>query len=326
DSFFADLEIPDPWRNLGVGSGTHATQTAEIMQRFEPALDEAKPDVLCVVGDVNSTIACALVAVKKGVPTAHVEAGLRSFDRTMPEEINRVLTDAISDTLYVTERSGMENLAREGVDPSRCFLTGNVMIDTLLRFREKARGSDVTARLGVEPRKYGVLTLHRPSNVDDPATLLPLIDALSTVAAECPLVFPAHPRTRRRLEDAGVDLARRPGFVVCEPLRYLDFLALMDRAKVLLTDSGGVQEEACVVGVPCLTLRENTEPPATAEAGVNRLVGSHPARVRDEALKAVRAAPAPTRTPDLWDGRASERIAAILLERYGRGMGGGKRA
>jgi UDP-N-acetylglucosamine 2-epimerase (non-hydrolysing) len=318
DTFFEDLEIPEPWRNLGVGSGSHAVQTAEIMRLFEPVLDEAKPDVLVVVGDVNSTIACALVAVKKGVPVAHVEAGLRSFDRTMPEEINRLLTDAISDVLLVTERSGMENLAREGADPSRVHLTGNVMIDTLLRCRPKAAQSDVTARLGVEPRKYGVLTLHRPSNVDDPARLRALLDALADVARECPLVFPVHPRTRQKLKDAGLDLAARGGFVLCDPLRYLDFLALMDRAKVLLTDSGGVQEEACVVGVPCLTLRENTERPATVEVGINRLVGSDPARVREEALRAVRAPLSGARAPDLWDGRAAERIAKILVDRYGR--------
>lgn len=318
DTFFEDLEIPEPWRNLGVGSGSHAVQTAEIMRLFEPVLDEAKPDVLVVVGDVNSTIACALVAVKKGVPVAHVEAGLRSFDRTMPEEINRLLTDAISDVLLVTERSGMENLAREGADPARVHLTGNVMIDTLLRCRPKAAQSDVTARLGVEPRKYGVLTLHRPSNVDDPARLRALLDALADVARECPLVFPVHPRTRQKLKDAGLDLAARGGFVLCDPLRYLDFLALMDRAKVLLTDSGGVQEEACVVGVPCLTLRENTERPATVEVGINRLVGSDPARVREEALRAVRAPLSGARAPDLWDGRAAERIAKILVDRYGR--------
>ena len=319
DTFFADLEIPDPWRNLGVGSGSHAAQTAEVMLRFEPLLDEDRPDVLVVVGDVNSTIACAMVAVKKGIPVAHVEAGLRSFDRTMPEEINRLLTDAISDVLLVTERSGMENLAREGVDPSRVFMTGNVMIDTLIRSREKARASDVTARLGVSPREFGVLTLHRPSNVDDPSKLGPLLDALTDVARECTLVFPVHPRTRQKMKDAGIDLAARGGFVLCEPLRYLDFLALMDRARVLLTDSGGVQEEACVLGVPCLTLRENTERPVTVEVGINRLVGSDPARVRAAALAAVRAPLSTPRPPELWDGRASERIARILLDRYGRG-------
>jgi UDP-N-acetylglucosamine 2-epimerase (non-hydrolysing) len=318
DTFFTDLEIPEPWRNLGVGSGSHAAQTAEVMLRFEPLLDEDRPDVLVVVGDVNSTIACALVAVKKGIPVAHVEAGLRSFDRTMPEEINRLLVDAISDVLLVTERSGMENLAREGVDPARVFLTGNVMIDTLLRCRPKAAASDVTARLGVEPRRFGVLTLHRPSNVDDPARLRALLDALSDVARECPLVFPIHPRTRKKAADAGIDLAARPGLVLCDPLRYLDFLALMDRARVLLTDSGGVQEEACVIGVPCLTLRENTERPVTVETGINRLVGSDPARVREAALAAVRAPLAAPRPPELWDGRAAERIARILLDRYGR--------
>jgi UDP-N-acetylglucosamine 2-epimerase (non-hydrolysing) len=321
DTFFKDLEIPDPTWNLGVGSGSHAVQTAEIMTRFEPVLDEAKPDVVVVVGDVNSTIACALVAVEKGVPVAHVEAGLRSFDRAMPEEINRILTDAISDVLLVTERSGLVNLEKEGVDRKRVVLTGNVMIDTLLRFREKARASDVVPRLGLKPRGYGVLTLHRPSNVDDPKILVPLLDALSDVARECPLVFPMHPRTRARAEAAGVALEKRAGFVLCEPLRYLDFLSLMDNAKVLLTDSGGVQEEACVVGVPCLTLRENTERPATVDVGINRLVGSNPDKVRSAALAAVREDLRAVKAPELWDGRAAERCATVLMERYGRGAG-----
>ncbi len=318
DTFFDDLEIPDPWRNLNVGSGTHARQTAEIMTRFEPLLDEDRPDVVVVVGDVNSTIACALVAVKKGIPVAHVEAGLRSFDRTMPEEINRILTDSISDVLFVTEPSGIRNLKHDGVPDERVVLSGNVMIDTLVRFREKARASKALATLGLKPRGFGVLTLHRPANVDDPARLKPLMEALCDVARECPLVFPIHPRTRTRLTEFGIDAATRPGLILCDPLRYLDFLALMDQAKLLLTDSGGIQEEACLVQVPCLTLRENTERPVTVEVGINKLVGTDPARVREEALRIIRQGHQPTRVPDLWDGRAATRIADVLLTKYGR--------
>ncbi len=316
--FFTELGIPDPWRNLEVGSSTHARQTAEIMVGFDEVLDEDPCDVVCVVGDVNSTIACALVAVKRGIPVAHVEAGLRSFDRSMPEEVNRVLTDAISDTLFVTEPSGMEHLASEGVDDGRTFLVGNVMIDTLLRHRERARQSDVLQRVGVEEKGYGVVTLHRPSNVDDPSILAGIMEALRNIGGRLPLVFPVHPRTAERMEAAGFRARADGGFIACDPLGYLDFLRLMEGAALILTDSGGIQEEACILGVPCLTLRENTERPVTIEIGMNKLVGSDPAVIQREGMAILDAKPEPAKAPDLWDGKAAERIAQILLGRYGR--------
>jgi UDP-N-acetylglucosamine 2-epimerase (non-hydrolysing) len=325
DVFFDDLGIEPPWRNLSVGSGSHAKQTADVMAAFEPVLDEARPSVVVVVGDVNSTIACALVAVKKGIPVAHVEAGLRSFDRSMPEEINRVLTDAISDSLFVTEESGKVNLLREGVAADRIFMTGNVMIDTLLRLRERARRSDVLGRFGLSERKFCVLTLHRPSNVDDPARLGGLLRALADVARECPVVFPIHPRTRARLPESGFDPAAQEGFHLCDPLSYVDFLALMDSARLLVTDSGGIQEEACVLKVPCLTLRENTERPVTVEVGINRLVGSDPDKVRREALAVIRGGAPAAQVPPLWDGRAAERIVDVLVRRYGGAPSGGRK-
>lgn len=316
--FFSELGIPEPCCNLEVGSGTHARQTAEIMVRFEEVLDEDPCDVVCVVGDVNSTIACALVAVKRGIPVAHVEAGLRSFDRTMPEEINRVLTDAISDSLFVTEPSGMKHLAREGVPEDRTFLVGNVMIDTLLEHRKRAQDSDVLARLGVADKAYGVVTLHRPSNVDDERNLTNIMEALGNIAVRLPLVFPVHPRTAQRMESAGFSAHADGGFIACDPLGYIDFLRLMEGATLILTDSGGIQEEACILGVPCLTLRENTERPVTIEIGMNRLVGSDPEAIQAAAAVILDGDSEPRMAPDLWDGKAAERIARILVERYGR--------
>ena len=314
--FFKELGIPEPWRNLEVGSGSHAKQTAEIMIRFEEVLEEDPCDVVCVVGDVNSTIACALVAVKRGIPVAHIEAGLRSFDREMPEEINRILTDAISDSLFVTEPSGVEHLATEGVPSDRVFLVGNVMIDTLLAHRERARQSDVLSRLGVEEKGYGVVTLHRPSNVDDDETLRSVLGALESVSDRLPLVFPMHPRTAANLSDRGVELG--PGFIVCEPLGYLDFLRLMEGASIMLTDSGGIQEEACILRVPCLTLRENTERPVTIETGMNTLVGSDPAAIKREAGKVLDGLRELSDPPAFWDGKAAQRVTDVLIDRYGR--------
>ena len=312
--FFRDLGIRAPDFNLGVGSGSHAQQTAEIMRRFEPVCLDCRPDWVVVVGDVNSTIACALVAAKLGVRVAHVEAGLRSFDRTMPEEINRVLTDAISDLLFVTEPSGVENLRREGIANEKVFLVGNVMIDTLLRSRARAERSDILSTLGLTPQSYAVVTLHRPSNVDDAETFSGILTALSEIARDMPVVFPIHPRSRKNLEAMGLGakVDGADGLRLTEPLGYVDFLKLMAHAAVVLTDSGGIQEETTILQVPCLTLRENTERPITISQGTNRLTGPRPEAILS-AYRRVRDHPPHTaRMPELWDGRAASRIAARL--------------
>jgi UDP-N-acetylglucosamine 2-epimerase (non-hydrolysing) len=308
--FFEELRIPKPDVDLEVGSGSHAAQTAEVMKRFEPVVLERKPDVVLVVGDVNSTIACAMVAVKLGVPVAHVEAGLRSFDRGMPEEINRVLTDSISRWLFVTERSGIENLRREGVADDHIFFVGNVMIDTLLATRPQIDRSRILSELDLHEGKYAVVTLHRPSNVDDPATLRGLMMAIAELQAELPVVFPMHPRTRKQL--ATLNLPATPNLKLTEPLGYLDFMKLVAHSRLVLTDSGGIQEETTVLGVPCLTLRSNTERPATVSEGTNVLVGQDPAAVTDAWRRAL-AAPRTGRVPELWDGKAAGRILDVLL-------------
>lgn len=313
-AFFDDLHLPRPDVNLEVGSASHAVQTALIMQRFEPVVLRERPDAILVVGDVNSTVACALVAVKLGVPTLHVEAGLRSFDRSMPEEINRLLTDAISELLFVTEPSGVANLEREGIPPSRIHLVGNVMIDTLRAHQTLAERSPILQRLGLTARGYAVLTLHRPATVDHPEVLAGVCTALEEIQRAMPLVFPVHPRTRGQLERSGLlpRLQRWPNLRLTEPLGYLDFLKLMSAAAVVLTDSGGIQEETTVLGVPCLTLRENTERPITIEQGTNQLVGMNPDSIL-AGLRAVRAGAVRGRIPDLWDGQAAGRIADIIL-------------
>lgn len=308
--FFEELGIPRPDADLEVGSGSHAVQTAEVMRRFEPVVRDRRPDAVLVVGDVNSTLACALTAAKLGVPVAHVEAGLRSFDRAMPEEINRVLTDAISDWLFVSERSGVENLRREGVPDGRVHLVGNVMIDTLLACRDRAERSTILEDLRLLDRGYAVVTLHRPANVDDPATLGRLVGVLGRLAGELPVVFPVHPRTRAAL--GGVLQGPASGIVAIDPLGYLDFLKLTAHARLVLTDSGGIQEETTVLNVPCLTLRENTERPATVDEGTNVLVGMDPTRILAAAWRAIAAPPGPARTPELWDGRAAGRVVDAL--------------
>jgi UDP-N-acetylglucosamine 2-epimerase (non-hydrolysing) len=314
--FFRQLGIPKPDVNLGVGSGTHATQTAEIMKAFEPIVIAHKPDAVLVVGDVNSTIACGMVAVKLGVKLVHVEAGLRSFDRSMPEEINRLLTDAISDMLFCSEPSGVENLRKEGVDDGRVFFVGNVMIDTLLMNRAKAEQTTILEDLHLAPGRYAVLTLHRPSNVDDAAVLGGLLDAFEEIQRDLPIIFPVHPRTRNNL--AGSALARRlqgmPGLRLVDPVGYLEFLKLMASAKLVLTDSGGIQEETTILKVPCLTLRENTERPVTAEVGSNRLVGTDPTRILTAYHQTIAGQGRKPGIPPLWDGHAAERIAAALAE------------
>lgn len=312
--FFAELGIPAPEVHLEVGSGSHGAQTARILERYEAHLMESRPAAAVVFGDVNSTVACALAAVKLGVPVAHVEAGLRSFDRTMPEEINRLLTDAIAGLLLVSEPSGVANLRHEGVADAKVRLVGNVMIDTLAAELERARALDAPGRLGLGAGGYGLVTLHRPSNVDDPATLGVLLRLLAELARELPLVFPVHPRTRVAAERAGLGtLLTSEGRLRCvEPIPYRDNLSLMQGARVVLTDSGGMQEETTYLHVPCLTLRENTERPVTVERGTSRLVGHDRGRIR-AAWDDVLAGRWPAgEAVELWDGRAGERVAAAL--------------
>ena len=314
DLFFRQLGIPQPDLNLEVGSASHAVQTAEIMTRFEPVVVEHKPDWVVVVGDVNSTIACGLVATKLGVKLAHVEAGLRSFDRDMPEEINRVLTDAISDLLLVSEPSGLKNLATEGVAADRVHFVGNVMIDTLRANLAKAEQSTALEDLGLEAKHYNVVTLHRPSNVDHAETFARIADALDAIQQDLPTVFPMHPRTRHNLDRLG--LARRfeamPQLRVVDPVGYLDFLKLMGHAAVVLTDSGGIQEETTILGVWCLTLRENTERPVTITQGTNTLVGSETKAIVSAYQRCRSTQLRTPPVPEKWDGQAAERIAAIL--------------
>jgi UDP-N-acetylglucosamine 2-epimerase (non-hydrolysing) len=307
--FFEQLGIPEPAIRLGVGSGSHAVQTAEVMTRLEPVLVERSPAAVLVVGDVNSTLAASLVAAKLGIPIAHVEAGLRSFDRSMPEEINRLVTDALSTWLFVSERSGLHHLEREGIPPERVHFVGNVMIDTMLHYRATAQEAHTARSLGLEPRAYAVLTLHRPSNVDDPAVLEGMLAPIVELGSSLPVVFPVHPRTRRVLE--GLSLPRDGALRVIEPLGYLEFLSLMMEARLVLTDSGGIQEETTVLGVPCVTLRENTERPVTVSEGTNRLAGLTPAGIRGAIADAL-ASDAAGRIPELWDGRAAERIVDRL--------------
>ena len=316
DLFFHQLDIPEPGINLGVESGSQAVQTAEIMKAFEPVVIEYKPDAVLVVGDVNSTIACGLVAVKLGVKLIHVEAGLRSFDRSMPEEINRILTDSISDLLFCTEQSGVNNLLREGKPLEKVFLVGNVMIDTLLRNKKKADQSSILQDLGLMLNRYAVLTLHRPSNVDDPVTFGRILDALDVIQEDMPLVFPIHPRTRKNLQTMGLEdrVKAMRNFRLIEPLGYLDFLRLMSSARLVLTDSGGIQEETTILEVPCLTLRENTERPITVKMGSNQLVGTDTMNILTAYRKVINDSFTDCHTPPLWDGKAAERIVEILVK------------
>ncbi len=347
DIFFRQLDLPAPDYHLGVGSGSHSQQTAQVMLKLEQLLPEISPDLVLVVGDVNSTLAASLVAAKLQIPLAHVEAGLRSFDRTMPEEINRLLTDAVANYLFVTERSGVENLRREGmgrflgdgapiaevtpeimtgtdleatVPPRWGAFVGNVMIDTLQAVKERALAE---ARVEIPDGPYAVVTLHRPGNVDEPRTLGRIIQALRRVAREVPLLFPCHPRTRKRLRDfdleagftskaAGCRYSPNGTIYLMEPLGYLEFLKLMTRARLVLTDSGGIQEESTILGVPCLTLRENTERPITLTAGTNKLVGTDPEKIIANARAALSNQWEKGGQPPLWDGKAAQRIVKIL--------------
>jgi UDP-N-acetylglucosamine 2-epimerase (non-hydrolysing) len=312
-SFFDELEIPSPDVNLAVGSGGNVEQTAAVMARLGPLFERDTPDIVVVVGDVNSTLAAALAAVKTGIPVAHVEAGLRSFDRTMPEEINRIVTDAVSSVCFTSEPDANDNLLREGVALERIHHVGNVMIDTLFRFRERAAASSILDTLGLGPREFAVLTLHRPANVDDGTSLARLLRSIAPIQCDVPVVFPVHPRTRARLcETPGVALEGH-ALLAIDPLGYLDFVQLMANARCVLTDSGGIQEETTALGVPCLTLRENTERPITVIHGTNRLTGADGRGVA-QAWRDIRDRRWPDgRLPELWDGKASARIARVLV-------------
>lgn len=314
-SFFEQLHIPEPDIDLEVGSGTHAVQTAEVMKRFEPVLDELQPAVVLVVGDVNSTIACALVAVKKQIPVVHVEAGLRSFDRAMPEEINRILTDQIAALLFTTERSAEANLLREGIDASKIHFVGNVMIDTLLYNAERAIDSTETLKhsgLSLE-QGYGLVTLHRPSNVDDPQVLSALVDTLLTINTDLELVFPVHPRTLQQLQKHGLlHKLEASRIALLEPQGYLQMLGLMKSARVVLTDSGGIQEETTALGVPCITLRDNTERPITVSEGTNVLAGSDPEKILAAFNQVMNQGGKYGQIPEYWDGRSAERIVEVM--------------
>ncbi|MER7515394.1 non-hydrolyzing UDP-N-acetylglucosamine 2-epimerase [Streptomyces sp. NPDC126499] len=309
DVFFHDLGLRPPDHFLGVGSGSHATQTGRVMTAFEPLVEELAPDLVVVVGDVNSTLACALVTAKAGPLLAHVEAGLRSRDWSMPEEVNRVATDRVSDYLLAPSHDAADNLRAEGYRDDQIHVVGNVMIDTLYANRDRARRSGALDELGLAEGEYGLVTLHRPANVDDPDILTGLLKGLGEVAAHCPLVLPVHPRAAEKLRALGV-----PGGIrLVPPAGYLDFIALQAGARIVLTDSGGVQEETTALGVPCVTLRDNTERPITVEQGTNVLAGRDPDRILATAVRLLDDPPEPRR-PELWDGRAGERIAEVLLE------------
>jgi UDP-N-acetylglucosamine 2-epimerase (non-hydrolysing) len=310
DVFFRDLGIPVPDVHLGVGSGTHAEQTARIMVEFEKVCVHQKPGLVVVVGDVNSTMACSIVAAKLLIPVAHVEAGLRSFDRAMPEEINRLVTDALADILFTTSRDADENLKHEGVDPKKIHFVGNVMIDTLLKHRAKAEA------LGMDkPAQYALVTLHRPSNVDDPKVLGPILEALEEISKSIPVIFPIHPRTEKRVAEFGLSMN---GIRTIDPLGYLEFLNLESTATVVLSDSGGLQEETTILGVPCLTLRHNTERPVTITHGTNIMVGPDKTRILDAFRQVMSGEWKPGGPPELWDGHAAERIIRIIQDFSGR--------
>ena len=314
DIFFQQLGLPAPDINLEVGSGSHAVQTAQIMMRFEETVLKEKPDLVLVYGDVNSTVAAALVCAKLGIRVGHVEAGLRSFDRTMPEEINRLMTDQIADYLFTPSRDGDENLLREGVSAQKIHFVGNVMIDTLVRLLPEAGRlwPRLSSDLHLDDQSFGLVTLHRPSNVDDPVMLAQIMSTLSEISHELPIVFPIHPRTRERIASYNIKVRENGNLQLTDPIGYLDFLCLQQRAKLVITDSGGIQEETTYLNVPCLTVRENTERPVTVELGTNILVGRDMALLREETKRVLAGASRKGTVPPLWDGHAAERIAAIV--------------
>ncbi|HEY8210380.1 MAG TPA: UDP-N-acetylglucosamine 2-epimerase (non-hydrolyzing) [Myxococcaceae bacterium] len=313
DVFFGDLGMPAPDIHLGVGSGTHAEQTARVMLALEPVYQRVRPDLVSVVGDVNSTLAAALVASKMEIPLAHVEAGLRSFDRTMPEEINRLITDRLADLLLTPSPDAAENLLREGVDRTRIYFVGNAMIDSLFQSLDRAQSPGALEAMRLRAREYAVCTLHRPSNVDDPRTLSRLLAALVEIGRRLPVVFPVHPRTRKAMEQSGLWAVAEveKGLRLTEPMGYLELLSLTSRARLILTDSGGLQEESTALGVPCLTVRDTTERPVTITEGTNALVGTDPRRIMAEVERVLEAGPRAPRVPERWDGKTGERIAAL---------------
>ena len=321
DAFFRDLRLPDPDIHLGVGSASHAAQTAAIMQAFEPVVLDDNPDWVMVVGDVNSTLACALVCAKLGIKVAHVEAGLRSRDRSMPEEINRLLTDQVADLLFTPSRDADANLIAEGIPPERIRFVGNIMIDSLFANLERAKDSRIRAELAVADKDYALLTLHRPSSVDNRESFTRILDALEQISVRLPIVFPIHPRARKMLLEYGLSgrIEKLGGVRRIEPLGYLDFLSLMSGARVVLTDSGGIQEETTVLGIPCVTLRENTERPITVEMGTNTIVGSDPAKIVAATFSALEKQLEKDQhsIPPLWDGHTAERIVDALITRSG---------
>ena len=322
DAFFQQLGIPEPDIDLEVGSATHAVQTAQVMLRFEPVLDRIAPCCILVVGDVNSTIACGLVAVKKHIPIVHVEAGLRSNDRSMPEEINRILTDQLSDLLFTTERSARNNLLKEGVDGDKIHFVGNVMIDSLLNNLKRAAPLEeiMSQRadqfsVAVHPDSYAVLTMHRPSNVDEPVVLERILKTIVSISERLPVIFTVHPRTQKMVEQAGLpELMKAPGLITLPPVPYLEMLGLMKSAKLVMTDSGGLQEETTALGVPCVTLRENTERPITVDQGTNTIVGSDPAQILACVNEILDCGGKAGNVPELWDGKASQRIVEVIKE------------
>lgn len=342
DSFFKDLKLPQPHIYLGVGSGTHAEQTGKVMIEFERVLLKGKTDLVVVVGDVNSTLACTLAAVKLNIPVAHVEAGLRSFDRRMPEEINRLVTDALSTYLFTPSPDGDENLLREGISRDKIYRVGDIMVDSLLFHLDEAKRSDILPRLGLVKERaansdsvvpYALLTLHRPSNVDEEKSFQRIVAALESIGKKIPIIFPVHPRTKKQLVILGlkekirfhniqerVDLSS-PGIHGLDPLGYLDFLSLMTRAKLVLTDSGGIQEETTVLGIPCLTLRDTTERPITIKEGTNVLVWNDTEKIVEEAFKILEGRGKKAKIPEYWDGKTAERIVKILVEQYRRAPG-----
>ncbi|HZI10849.1 MAG TPA: UDP-N-acetylglucosamine 2-epimerase (non-hydrolyzing) [Myxococcus sp.] len=319
DVFFTDLGLPAPDVHLGIGSGSHAQQTARMMVELEKVFLEHKPDLVSVVGDVNSTVAAAMVTSKLAIPLAHVEAGLRSFVQYMPEEVNRLVTDRLADLLLTPSRDADANLLKEGIDPSRIHFVGNVMIDSLLSSKEEAERLPTLKNLGLTPRGYAVCTLHRASNVDDPRLLAGLLDAVAHVSTRLPVIFPVHPRTRKVIAEQGLSqiFERHPDLRPVDPMGYMEFVGLTSQAKLILTDSGGLQEETTALGVPCLTLREETERPVTVEEGTNEVVGTDPERIRQAADRILDGQGKKGRVPELWDGRASERIADLFARYLG---------